>query len=286
MIQVRPESGAVVPRWDGPAVIRFDEVIEEMPDQLARHVLLSPVRGPVAVSWHRTRIEVEPKEGWKPGRVYRLELLAGITDLRRNRLDSGRTVIFSTGPALPGARLQGTALHWTEQRALGRALIQAALRPDTVPYLALADSSGAFTLSGIPPGDYLVYAVHDQNTNRQRDPREAYDSALVRVDSTAMVVLWAFVHDTTAPRLKAAEAVDSVSVRVEFTQYLDPERPVDPAQVRLVALPDSTPVRLAAVLTPRAFDSVRARERAAADSARRAERDTAAAGRREPRREA
>jgi len=53
-------------------------------------VLLSPVTGDVAVRWGRTSIRVEAKEGWKQGRIYRLELLPGIVDLRRNPLKTGR----------------------------------------------------------------------------------------------------------------------------------------------------------------------------------------------------
>ncbi|HEX9705542.1 MAG TPA: Ig-like domain-containing protein [Gemmatimonadales bacterium] len=274
ILSIQPDSGAVLAEWHGSAVIRFNEVIDEMPRSLERLVLLSPVAGDVEVSWHRSLIRVRPREGWKRGRVYRLELRPGITDLRRNRLDSGRVVIFSTGPAIPRARLLGTVLHWTEQRALGRALVLAAPRPDTVPYLALADSTGDFTLAGIPPGEYVVRAVQDQNTNRRRDPREAYDSALVRVDSTARIVLWAFVHDTAGPRLRSVEPADSVTFRLEFSQHLDPGQRVDTSHIRLYALPDTTPVALRAVMTPMAYDSLRARERAAEDTARRATPDT------------
>jgi hypothetical protein len=288
ILSIRPESGAVVPDWRDPVVIRFDEVIDEMASGggagggsgLERQVILSPVAGDVRVSWRRSAIAAEPKEGWKRGRVYRLELLPGILDLRRNRVESGRTIIFSTGPAIPGASLAGTALHWTEQRTLGGALIQASLRPDTVPYVTVADSGGEFTLAGIPPGEYVVSATHDQNNNRRRDPREAYDTARVRVDSAATAVLWAFPHDTAGPRLRAVEPVDSVTLRLQFSQHLDPAEPADTSQVGLFTQADTTPVPIAAILTPDAYDSLRARERAADDSARRAreEGDTAAAG--------
>ncbi len=121
IVRVVPESGAVVPDWHGDAVIVFDEVIDEMPASpgppgaitgLARQVILSPAAGEVKVSWHRTAIRVRPAEGWRPQRVYRLELLPGITDLRRNVLKRGTTVVFSTGPAIPATALTGTAVLW------------------------------------------------------------------------------------------------------------------------------------------------------------------------------
>jgi len=63
-------------------------------------VILSPVHGDVAVSWGRTRIRVKPKEGWKPGRVYHLELLPGIVDLRRNILRRATSSCFD-GARIP-----------------------------------------------------------------------------------------------------------------------------------------------------------------------------------------
>ncbi len=285
VVRVLPESGAIVPALKGDAVIEFDEVIDEMPggapgtiSGLARQVVLSPVAGEVKVSWHRTAIHVRPAEGWKPDRVYHLELLPGIPDLRRNVLKKGLMVIFSTGPALPQAALTGTVLQWVEQRTLPQAVIRAARLPDTVAYVTIADSVGDFRFTDIPPGRYLVWAIQDQNTNRQRDRRESFDSATVTLDSTASAVLWTFVHDTVGPRIRSVEPIDSLAFRLVFSQALDPRRPLDTAQVRLVALPDTTPVPVRAVYAPAQYDSIQARARAAADSARRAADTTRAGG--------
>jgi hypothetical protein len=270
---VRPESGAVVPDWKDDAVIQFDEVIDEMGGGgrggsgagiagLARQVILSPVHGDVAVSWGRTRIRVKPREGWKPGRVYHLELLPGIADLRRNILKKGQLVVFSTGPAIPQATVTGNAIQWVEQRSMVGALIEAVPLPDSVGYLTVADSAGRFHLDALPPGRYVIYATLDQNNNRRRDRREAYDSAAVTLDSLAGVTLFAFVHDTTGPRLRTGTVVDSITVRLEFSQALG--APLDSAQVHVLQLPDSTPVTVAAALTPRQYDSVTAEARKAA----------------------
>ena len=278
IVTVRPESGAVVPDWKDDAVIQFDEVIDEMGGGagsgagitgLAKQVILSPVHGDVTVSWGRTRIRVKPKEGWKPGRVYHLELLPGIVDLRRNILKKGQLVVFSTGPALPRAALTGNAIQWVEQRAMVGALIEAVPLPDSVGYLTVADSAGRFHLDALPPGRYVVYATADQNNNRRRDRREAYDSAAVTLDSLAGVTLFAFVHDTAGPRLRSGTVVDSITLRLEFSQALGALP--DTVRIRVLQLPDSTPVTFTSALTPRQYDSVTAAARKAAkpDSARR-----------------
>ena len=54
------------------------------------------------VRWRRNRIAVRPEEGWQPDRVYRVELLPGVTDLQRNRSERGAVLTFSTGAARPG----------------------------------------------------------------------------------------------------------------------------------------------------------------------------------------
>ena len=273
IVSVRPESGVVVPGWKDDISIQFDEVVEEMATGggagggLERQVLLSPVLGTVKVGWHRNRVSVKPREGWKR-RVYRLEIFPGFLDLRRNRLDSGQTVLFSTGPAIGKARIGGIVLQWIEQRFLPRALIEAVPLPDSVGYLTLADSGGQFNLENLAPGRYIVYATVDDNGDRRRGFRDAYDSVIVRLDSSSNVALYTFPHDTIPPRVRSATYVDSITARVEFTQALDPTVKLDTTQVRVLALPDSTPVAVARVFTARQFDSLSTAERARADSLR------------------
>ena len=290
ILRTVPESGAVRPDLKGDAIVAFDEVIDEMPGTrgvagaitgLAQKIVLSPVSGNVKVSWHRTAIHIAPEEGWKPNRVYHLQVLPGISDLRRNIMKSGTTVVFSTGPALPSAALSGTVLLWVEQRLLPQAVIRAAPLPDTIAYVTLSDSAGDFQLPAIPPGRYRVWAIEDQNNNRHQDRREAFDTVTVTVDSSAHVLLWPFVHDTLGPRVRTVDPVDSVTLRIAFSAPLDPRRAPDTAAVRVFALPDTTPVAVRAVYTPARFDSIQARVRALADSLKRlrdttARRDTAA----------
>lgn len=273
-----PESGAVLNSFSGDATIHFDEVIDEMAGGasgaggiagIGRQIVLSPVAGDVKVSWHRSSIHVKPAEGWKPGRVYHLQILPGIPDLRHNVMKQGKTIVFSTGPALPHAAISGIVLQWVEQHALAKAVIRAAPLPDTVAYVTIADSNGAFSLSDLPPGAYKVTAIQDQNANRRLDPREAFDTATVRVDTTATATLWVFPHDTTPVRLREVDPVDTTAVRLTFSEPLDPAHPLDTTHVHLFALPETTAVALDGVWTATQYDSVQARARAVADSLKR-----------------
>jgi hypothetical protein len=229
--------------------------------------MLSPVHGSVKVEWHRTSVRVKPREGWKP-RVYRLEILPGFVDLRRNRLDTAKTVLFSTGPEIGHARIGGIALKWIEQTILASAVIEAVPLPDSAGYLTMADSGGQFNLTNLQPGKYIVYALADANGDRHRGLREAYDSIEVTLDSSSNVALFTFPHDTVPPHPRTATAIDSVTARVEFTQALEPTVALDTAHVHVLEGPDSTPVAVAEVFTQRQYDSITTAQRAKADSAK------------------
>jgi hypothetical protein len=274
LVATRPDSFAVLPRFSGSAEFRFDEVISEggSPNlgagtgDLERLVILSPTTRVPKVEWHRDRITVHPAEGWRQNRVYRVELLPGVTDLRRNRSVTGRVLTFSTGAALPTAKLEGTVVDWSSARPASTALVEAILLPDSLPYRTTTDSSGKFTLGPVPDGEYLVRGVLDENHNLQADGREAFDSVRVKRGTSAVGELWAFVHDTAPPRIRGSSVRDSVSALLEFTQMLDPRQRFDTSKVRVRILPDSTPVRVVSLLPQRLDDSLHAPARTARDS--------------------
>ncbi|MDH4043690.1 MAG: Ig-like domain-containing protein [Gemmatimonadota bacterium] len=278
--EIRPDSLAIVPGFDDAVVFTFDEVIlERQSTEMAKLVIVSPRHDEVRVAWKRTRLEVKPKGGWRENAVYRVVLLPDVADLRNNRMREGAEVVFSTGPDIPDTRVDATVIDWAAHRIAGRGLLEAFPLPitdDSTAYIAQADSAGDIGLTRVPPGDYLLVAVVDENGNRRRDRREAFDSLTVRVDSTATGVFWAFTRDTVGPQLREAARVDSVTVRLTFNQPLAPTMTTD-GIVGMRLLPDSLPVALGPIWTTAVYDSVRTLEAAARDSLRQAAADSAAA---------
>jgi hypothetical protein len=222
LIRTSPDSFATLSDFGDEVEFVFDEVISEggSPNRgtgtgdLERLIILSPTREVPSVRWRRNRITVRPDEGWQPDRVYRVELLPGITDLQRNRLARGALVTFSTGAPRPQTNFEGTVMDWRSGRPAPAALIVATLLPDSLPYRGVADSSGSFRLGPLPAGEYIVSGVLDENRNHLADPREAFDSVRVPRGRDSTVELWAFVHDTTLPRIRAVTPVDSTSATV------------------------------------------------------------------------
>ena len=187
VLTTRPESTARIADFSGSVEFRFDEVISEggTPNQgtgtgdLEKLFILSPTVRVPQVRWRRNRISVEPDEGWKPNRVYRVEMLPGVTDLRRNRSKETKVLTFTTGAPLPDRTLQGLVVDWTTNRPAALALVDALHVADSLPYRTLTDSSGRFSLGPLPSGDYLVKGVIDENHDFRPGEREAFDSLRV-----------------------------------------------------------------------------------------------------------
>jgi hypothetical protein len=229
-VSITPESLSVNPGFDGNVNFIFSEVVSEggSPSQgfgtgdLEKLVLHSPTNKVPVVQWHRSRISVRPREGWRPNTVYRVQLLPGISDIRNNKGVAGGLVTFTTGAPVPDYTLRGSAYDWTTSQPMRGGLIQAVLEPDSLVYKGITDSSGAYVFGPLPRAVYLVYVGLDQNRNGRIDPREAYDSVRVEPDSGKVPEIFAFVHDTTPPRLTPPTVQDSVTINLTFTQKLDP----------------------------------------------------------------
>ena len=287
LIATRPDSFARLPGFKGDVEFRFDEVISEggSPNQgtgtgdLEKLVILSPTSRVPEVTWRRSRITVQPDEGWRPDRVYRVELLPGATDLRRNRSTGGTVLTFTTGAPLPTTTLEATVVDWTTSRPVPGALVEAVLLPDSLPYRGIADSSGHLKLGPLPDGEYLVRGVLDQNHNLRFDGREAFDTVKLARGKTAAGELWAFVHDTTPPRIREVTAVDSLSASITLSQSMDPAQRLAASQVTVRILPDSTPIRVTSLLPKPLDDSLHRRVAPARDTTARdtTGRDTTAA---------
>jgi len=264
LVATVPESLAILPDFSGDVEFIFNETVSEggSPNMglgtgdLERLIILSPTERVPKVKWKRSRVTVRPAEGWVPGRVYRVQLLPGVMDIRRNKSDSGRVVTFTTGAPLPTTHLTGRVYDWGNARPAVGALIEAMLLPDSLRYRTLADTAGRFDLGPLPHGSYVVYAAIDQNRNARFDPRESWDSAGVAPDSGAVRELWVFPHDTVGPRMSKSAVVDSLTAMLTFTQPLDPTQRFAPEEIRVLLLPDSTAITVLTLLPKEVHDTL------------------------------
>ncbi|HTE43966.1 MAG TPA: Ig-like domain-containing protein [Gemmatimonadaceae bacterium] len=253
---------------------RFDEVVSDRPTGsgtgLDQIFLVSPRVGSPEVSWHRSRITVRPRKGFRPNTAYRITMLPGLVDLRGNARKDTHTLIFSTGATFPPYSVLGRVFDWAAQRPAVGAYLEAVSHPDTtIVYVTATDSLGQYDLGPLPQGTYLVRALIDQNSNHTLDRNEKWDTLTVPVvNVTPTVELDAIERDTTPAFFEGILPLDSVTLRVTFDKPLDPLVTLQPSFFRLQRA-DSSAVEITKVQWQAAYDQ--ARQAQVTDSLRRAD---------------
>ncbi len=276
LIATRPDTLGVYPDFEGSVEFIFDETVSEGgtanqgygSGDLERLIVLSPTDRVPRVRWERSRITVRPRDGWRPNTVYRIELLPGVTDLRRNRAQGGRVITFTTGAPLPTDSLSGYLIDWTTRQPARLAAVEAVLLPDSLAYRTQSDSAGRFVLAPLPHGTYLLRGFLDLNRNRQLDGRETWDTLTVTPSPGGSGVLWFAQRDTIPLRIATTTVRDSLTLDIQLTQSIDPYQSLDTTNVRLFLLPDSTPVAVSSFRPRPVDDSLVTRAKAVADSGR------------------
>ena len=263
-----PNPPRSIPGFDGSVEFYFDEVVSEgsQPSQglgtseLERLILLSPSRDIPRISWKRDHISVRPKEGWRPDRVYRVQLLPGHHRPEpQPATGRGRHHVFHRRASAD--RYAVRACWWTGPPPArpGRP----GHRDAAARQPALQGHDGfqrpATRWGPCRRADYLIYAAVDQNRNLKIDGREGWDTRRVnggqRVGSR---VLWAFPHDTVGPRIQTVTAKDSLTWKSHSPRYWIPTS----ASIHLdgrIQRSDSTSIPVVSALQPRLDDSVQAR---------------------------
>lgn len=234
VVEMFPEYGSAVPDLDEDAYVGFDEPLGD-PRSVARVVETSPA-WLYEINAGRRNVRIRPRDGWKPGVVYTFRIPPGLRDLVRNQTDEPIEFLFSTGTALSDTRTTGTVRD-RETVGAARQIAVQVIGSDSVPYAAVSDTGGNFTLPALPVGDYWAFAFRDQNQNRILDrdfePHDSGRVILLERTSVVRLDLWLTTPDSTPPQLRSAEATDSLHVRLEFDDLLEPDAPLGEASIRV-----------------------------------------------------
>jgi hypothetical protein len=225
VVVTRPDSFDVGPGFDGPVRFEFDERISESAANglLDDAVTVSPRTGDVSVSHGRSSLSIEVDGGFRPGLVYRVTLLPVVRDLFGNQLRDPFELVFSTG----GEGVETTLAGDVWDRVTGRGLAQAslhALGEDSLVHVAATDEEGIFAFRYLPAGAFQVVAFVDQNRDGELDENETQGMRDVVAASgdTVLIDLPVLDPDTTPAILMRAEMLDSVTLALEFDDYLEP----------------------------------------------------------------
>ena len=244
LVKTEPDTFADVPNFKGPVRFIFDERISEnvANGTLDNAVLVSPRTGSVRVSHDRQGVSVSLSGGFRPGLTYRVTLLPVLSDLFNNRMTAPVDLVFSTGGGFDNTALAGLVWNRITGDGLAQARVDLTSDSDSLVYTAETDSAGLYAFRYVPAGRYAMVAFQDQNRNERPDVSELQGRRQVVIDpSDTLIVNESTLRpDSTPAQLTRASALDSVTVVLQFDDYLDPDMPMSEVAVRLTR-PDGSP---------------------------------------------
>ena len=236
VLETFPDTFEVLLAFDEEIRIVFDERISESGAQgpLDQAVTVSPESGEVTVRHSNRELRVRMEGGFLPDEVYRVTVQTVVRDLFGNNLVDPFEFVFSTGAEMTPTVLAGTIVdRITDQPIEGARVTARAERPpgveasddQVVPtHIALTDERGVYALRYVPSGGYEITAFVDQD--RSGGPTGLEPIATSRnVLNPADTVLLNFAllpPDTTAAMVGSVDLVDSLTLAVEFDDFLDP----------------------------------------------------------------
>jgi len=228
LVRTEPDTFATLTDLGSRVRFFFDERISEevAGGQLSDAITVSPRTGAVRVSHGRRDLSVQVEGGFRPGLVYRVTLLPVIRDMFGNQLRDPYELVFSTGGEAPPTAIAGQVWNRANGTAMNGASVRA-VSADSLLYVARTDQSGIYAFRYLPEGEYVITAFDDIDRDGELDAREAQGSvsSRVAVGDTVLINVPTLPWDTTAAVAVGATAMDSVTIALEFDDYLETDEP-------------------------------------------------------------
>lgn len=179
MTRCRPLPGTV--NFAGNKVeISFDEYINLKDQQ--KKVIISPApKEQPSIKAIGKKITVEFKEPLQPATTYVLDFSDAIEDNNEGNVLDGFAVAFSTGDIIDTMRVSGMVLRASDLEPMQHVLVGLHSNLNDTAFTALpfdrvarTNDRGEFTLMGVAPGSYRVYALNDMNGDYRMQRNEDY----------------------------------------------------------------------------------------------------------------
>ncbi len=234
VIRTYPEGNTTGFR-DQRIALEFSEYVERR--SVEESIFVSPAVSSLEFDWRGQEVEVRFGESLRPNVTYVVTLGTDVIDVRnRNHMAESFALAFSTGMTLDSASLRGkvydpkpggvTLFAFNLDDRLQDTLNPAVSRPD---YVTQTGGDGSFKLDHLAWGTYRLFAVRDEYRNFLYDIQvdqigmAAEDFELSSQNPAAEDIQFRLTkEDTTHPFLLDAQAVDKNTLRVRFSEPIDP----------------------------------------------------------------
>lgn len=156
---------------DGRVVIEFNENIR-LENAFEKVVISPPQKEQPQIKYSGKRVTVELLDTLIPNTTYSIDFNDAIVDNNEGNPLENFAYVFSTGPTVDTLGVSGTVLNAQDLEPIKGIMVGLhSLLDDTAftkkPFerVARTDSRGRFSVKGLAPGRYRVYALADVNSN-------------------------------------------------------------------------------------------------------------------------
>lgn len=199
-VKANPAPGSVNVRRD-KIEIEFDEIVN-VKDAFSKVVVSPTSKSVPRVSSQGRKVTVQFADTLLPNTTYTIDFANTIEDNNEGNKLQGFSYTFSTGPEIDSLQVSGMvlsadALEPQQGMLVGvySNLADSAFSTLPLERIAKTDDRGRFSIKGLAPGDYRIFALADvDNDYRRANPEEAM----------------AFHDFTVSPRAERMETTDSI----------------------------------------------------------------------------
>lgn len=198
--------------------VTFNENVQVQ--DVMNKVVVSPAQKNIpSVTANGKKVTVELRDTLIPDMTYTIDFSDAIQDLNESNELDGFAIDFSTGDSIDSMQVSGMVF---EARTLEPAqgmlvgvysnLSDTAVRTLPLERIARTNQQGQFTIRGLHPGAYRIYAINDVNRDYHWDPSE--DVAFYDVTISPSVT-----SDTHVDTLRLENGTDTI-INHTVTEYL------------------------------------------------------------------
>ncbi len=201
---------------------------------LRNAIFISPaIDGETEIDWSGTSARIYFPSKLKSDRTYVVTIGTDVVDINNNnRMAHSYNFIFSTGPKIDRGEISGKVFDPNADGVLIYAYLKGdstinpvKMKPD---YISQTGKDGTYTLFGLAPGGYRVFAVKDQFRDLLYNPGQdaigvPYKDIILSASDSVFAPLNFFLTktDTVKPRIISAVMTDKFHMLVKFTKAID-----------------------------------------------------------------
>lgn len=177
IISSQPANGSTMVEPSNTIRIRFSERIVKPISKNPVYISPRPKSNP-KIDWKSDNVTITLPDSFDVDQTYIISFADGIQDLRRNPLDSGSIIAFTTGENLAAGVIDGIVVD--KNNIPQKNIISALYNKDIFSqelvidslyptYMVVTNDAGAFSFQYIPNGEYQLLAFTDKNKNDRLD---------------------------------------------------------------------------------------------------------------------